>query len=78
MLGSLGAMEIVLIVIVVVGMALLVVWPACRVCAKAGYPMALGVLAVVPLANVVLLCFLGFVEWPTDKERLRPGGKRAI
>ena len=42
--------------------------PACRICRKAGYPAAAGVLALIPVLNVVLLWFLAFSEWPLEKE----------
>lgn len=40
------------------------VWPAWRICTKAGFPGALGLLAVVPGLNLVLLFVLAFVDWP--------------
>ncbi len=47
--------------------ALVVAVPGWRICAKAGYPGWLGLLIVVPIANVVLLYFLGFSEWPIGR-----------
>jgi hypothetical protein len=46
-------------------MIVLFLWPAWRICAKAGFPGALGLLIVVPLLNLFLLYFLAFVEWPS-------------
>jgi hypothetical protein len=43
---------------------LLFIWPAWRICSRAGFPGALGLLIVVPVANLVLLYVLAFVEWP--------------
>ena len=57
---SFGAMELLLIV----AAAALLVWPAWRVCVKAGFPGPLGVLVVIPVFNLVLLYLLAFAEWP--------------
>ena len=54
-------------------MAIIVVVPAWRICARAGYSGWLGLLAVVPLANLVLLYFLAFADWPALRER--PGSE---
>lgn len=45
-------------------MALIIIVPMWRICTKAGYTGWLGVLAVVPLANLILLYFLAFADWP--------------
>jgi hypothetical protein len=55
------------ITLVVIAMMLVVVLPAARICRRVGYPAALGILAVVPLANVVLLWFIAFAEWPARR-----------
>jgi len=60
MLGSIGIPELLVIFVAVV----LILWPAIRICAKAGYPPALGLLAIVPGLNLVLLWYLAFAEWP--------------
>ncbi|TAM56525.1 MAG: hypothetical protein EPN53_01650 [Acidobacteria bacterium] len=52
------------------GIALTVVailLPACRICIKAGYPSWVGVFALVPGLNLVLLWFVAFSEWPLEK-----------
>jgi len=41
-----------------------IIWPAWRICSRAGFPGALGLLIVVPLFNLVLLNVLAFAEWP--------------
>lgn len=45
-------------------MALIIIVPMWRICMKAGYTGWLGVLAVVPFANLILLYFLAFADWP--------------
>jgi hypothetical protein len=52
------------VTVVIVAMIVAVAFPAGRICRRAGYPSALGILAVVPLANVILLWFIAFAEWP--------------
>jgi len=46
--------------LVVVVLAGAIIWPATRICAKAGYSPWLGVVAIIPIGNVFLLWFLGF------------------
>jgi hypothetical protein len=51
-------------VIALVAGVIVFVWPAWRICARAGFPGALGLLIVVPFLNLVLLYVLAFAEWP--------------
>jgi hypothetical protein len=44
--------------------AITVIWPAWRICAKAGFPGAISLLIVIPVLNLFLLYFLAFAEWP--------------
>jgi hypothetical protein len=39
-----------------------------KICAKAGFPGALGILIIVPLANIVLVLYLAFADWPALKQ----------
>ncbi len=43
----------------------IVVVPFWRICTKAGYSGWLSFLAVIPVANVFLVYFLGFSDWPS-------------
>ena len=47
--------------------AIAVVIPAWRICRRTGYPGWLGLLTVIPVANLVLLYFIAFADWPADK-----------
>jgi hypothetical protein len=38
--------------------------PFWNICSKAGYPAPLGLLMLVPMANIVLPLYLAFSEWP--------------
>lgn len=55
--------------LVIASTVLLVAWPAWRICAKAGFPGPLGLMAILPLLNLVLLFFLAFAEWPALQNR---------
>ncbi len=54
------------IVFVAVAAIAIVIWPAAKICRRIGYPAALGVLAIVPLANIALLWFVAVARWPRD------------
>jgi len=47
--------------------AIVFVVPLWRVCERLGFPPWISLAAVVPLANVVLLYFLAFAEWPSER-----------
>jgi len=44
------------------------VWAYCKMFDKAGYSWALGLLMIVPIANLVIMLYLGFSDWPILKE----------
>ena len=46
-----------------------VAWPTCLVCRRAGFSPWLGVLSIVPIANIVLLWYLALAEWPAVRPR---------
>jgi len=68
MIRSIGLPEL-LIVVVLAGA---IVWPASRICAKAGYSRWLGLVAILPIGNVFLLWFLAFSEWPARRSVAAP------
>jgi hypothetical protein len=43
-------------------------WIYCRVFSKAGYSWALGLLMLVPIAQLIMPFVLGFGDWPIQKE----------
>jgi uncharacterized membrane protein len=57
-----------LIVLTVVVVNLVSILVFCKIFAKAGYHWALGLLVLVPIANVVMPFFLAFADWPILKE----------
>ena len=40
----------------------------CKIFSKAGYSWALGLLMLVPIANIIMLFVLAFADWPILKE----------
>jgi hypothetical protein len=62
-MGSIGLPELLLVLVA----AVLIVWPAAKICSKAGYSPWLGVAIVVPGANILLLWFLALADWPLQK-----------
>lgn len=54
--------------------AAIVVVPFWRICQKAGYPGALGLLIIVPLVNILFLYYLAFAAWPAHKGAPPSGG----
>ncbi len=62
-----GVPEVVLVVWLAFAV-FLVAWPASRIFRKAGYPPWLGVGAMIPGLNVVLLFLLAFSTWPIERQ----------
>jgi len=54
-----------LVALVVIAITLVVY---CKIAAKMGYSWALGLLMLVPIANIVLLLYLAFADWPIHRE----------
>ena len=40
----------------------------CKIFSKAGYSWALGLLMLVPIANIIMAFFLAFGDWPIRRE----------
>lgn len=59
-----GALELTIIPLVILPMALVLIWPAARICRRTGYSPWLGILIVLPLVNVGLLWFIALSRWP--------------
>ncbi len=69
--------ELIIIAVVLLVVVVCYIIPFWRICSKAGYPGALALLMFVPLANIVLLFFLGFSKWPIEKrlEQIQSGSQ---
>jgi hypothetical protein len=64
MFGNLGFAELCIIAVVIA----VFIWPAWRICRKAGYPGVLALAFFVPLLNIALVLFLAFAEWPIERQ----------
>ena len=40
----------------------------CKIFSKAGYSWALGLLVLVPIADIIIAFYLAFADWPVQKE----------
>jgi hypothetical protein len=69
---SMGSFQVGIPELVVVAfmalMALVVIWPTARICERAGFSPWLGILTVIPIANIVLLWFIAMAPWPARRE----------
>lgn len=65
---GLGLPELLIIFLLVFVGGAVLTWPAARICKRAGFSPWLGLLIVVPLANILLLWFVAFSPWPALPE----------
>ena len=68
-MANVGVPEL-LVIVAVLATSLVVMWPAGRVCRRAGFSAWLGVLVMVPVANVLLLWFIALADWPSSRSTL--------
>ncbi len=61
-----GPMEmlVILFVSIIYILPVIAFW---KICSKAGFPRALGLLMIIPIANIILPLYLAFAEWPILK-----------
>ncbi len=62
-----GPIEMLVVLFVAAFAVILPVIVFWKICSKAGFPGALGLLMLVPIANVILPLYLAFAEWPVLK-----------
>jgi hypothetical protein len=60
---TLGFSEVILLALVALG-AVSVIWPAARICRRAGFPAWFGVGIIFPIVNLALLWFVAYARWP--------------
>ena len=53
------------VVMIIVAVKILIF---CKIFSKAGYSWALGLLMLVPIANIIMLFVLAFAEWLIQRE----------
>jgi hypothetical protein len=64
-MNGIGAPELI-VVLAICASIFVVLWPVARVCARLGLSPWLGLLAIVPIGNVLLLWFMAYAAWPIE------------
>jgi hypothetical protein len=67
--------EYVMVIAVMLISATVIIWPAAVICRRAGYSPWLGLIAIVPLAQIVLLWFIAFSPWGAEGAGHRSAGR---
>jgi len=69
-ISNIGPWELFLLLVMVIPLA-----AYCKTWAKAGYSWAWGLTMLIPVANLIWFCVLGFGKWPIEAEleRLKAG-----
>jgi hypothetical protein len=62
--GMPGGYELLVILFFYPALCIIPVIAFWKICAKAGFPGPLGLLMLVPIANIVLPLYLAFADWP--------------
>ncbi len=63
-----GIVLILIMILFALLTSILMVVAYCKICSRTGHNWALGLLMLVPVANVVLPLVLAFTDWPIQKE----------
>lgn len=64
-----GFWEIIVILFLCLPFCILPAVAFWKICEKAGFPGVLGLLMLVPIANIALPLYIAFAEWPALKDR---------
>jgi len=68
--AGIGILVIVFIAMLVsVAASILTVLPFWKICSRAGFPAALSLLMLVPIANIILPFYIAYANWPALQER---------
>ena len=68
------AAAVIAVILIIFGILLVLIVVAikafifCKIFSKAGYCWALGLLMLVPIANIIMPFVLAFADWPIQKE----------
>ena len=63
-----GAVFFIAFLLVILAVNILFIIAFCKICSKAGYHWAMGLLMLIPIANLIMLCILAFGQWPIQRE----------
>lgn len=67
-----GIMMAFMILLFVALGAVITAIPFWKICAKAGFPGALSLLMLVPIANIILPFYIAFADWPALRQTQSP------
>ena len=59
-----GPMEMLVVLLISIFVYILPVIAFWKICSKAGFSGALGLLMIIPIVNIILPLYLAFAEWP--------------
>jgi len=69
---GIGITRLIVILFIVSISGLISILPFWRIFTKAGFPEEFSLLMFIPIANIIILFFLAFAEWPAlQKENSR-------
>jgi hypothetical protein len=63
-----GAIFTIFVIFFVLIITIIQILAFCKIFSKAGYSWALGLLMLVPIANIIMIIFLAFADWPIQRE----------
>ena len=66
-MGQLAGPERLVVSLIALAGIAIVAWPAARICRRAGFSPWLGIVALIPFANLVLLWFMAIAPWPVSE-----------
>ena len=66
--AALTIIPMVILLLVYLAAIIITVIAFCKIFAKTGYSWALGLLMLVPIANLIMFLVLAFSDWPILKE----------
>ena len=75
-MSGLGPTELMIILVIIPFALLFAILPVIafwKICEKAGFNGALGLLMLVPIANVILPLYVAFAKWPALKQEPNQG-----
>jgi UPF0716 family protein affecting phage T7 exclusion len=63
-----GAIFTIFMIFFVLILTIIQILAFCKIFSKAGFSWALGLLMLVPIANIIMFLFLAFADWPVQRE----------
>jgi len=63
-----GAIFTIIMIFFVLIIAIIQIVAFCKIFSKAGFSWVLGLLMLVPIANIIMFFFLAFADWPIQRE----------